>query len=63
MKQLVNFIIDGLLKSISTYLYSPWSVATPLFFWAPKGPPLVFVLNLLKVYDLYFILPSFLRLI
>ena len=63
MKQLVESITNGLLETISTYLYSPWSVATPLFLWALKGPLLVLVLNLLKVYDLCLILPSLLRLI
>ena len=30
-RQLVEFIINGLLEVIFTYLYSFWSVETPLF--------------------------------
>ena len=63
MKQLVESIINGLLKVIFTYLYNPWSVATPFFSWAFKGPPLVLVLDLLMVYDLCLILLPLLRLI
>ena len=63
MKQLVESITDGLLEAISTYFYSLWSVATPLFSEAPKGSPLVLVLVLLKVYDLCLILSSLLRFI
>ena len=37
-RQLVEFITNGLLEVIFTYLYSPWSLTTPFFPWAPKSP-------------------------